>query len=67
MSKYEFPKDEELEEHVPDDEVVDSVEYVGNKEIVETTEYQFECDECDAIFPSEEARDGHMASHSEED
>lgn len=36
MSEYEFPADEALDDHVPDDEKVVDVTYNGDTEVVET-------------------------------
>ena len=38
MPRYEFDRDDELSEHVPDTESVESIRYSGSKEIVHTTE-----------------------------
>jgi len=36
MPEYEFPADDSIDDHVPDDEEVASVLYVGDTEVVET-------------------------------
>jgi hypothetical protein len=64
MKTTEFDASDPLEEHVPDDAVVDSVRYVGDTEIVQYHEDEYTCDECGESFDSHQELAGHSNAHN---